>query len=856
MLRLVPPEWRTSVLSHHSLEAVPQPLIPLRESHYYTAWPDTNVRYHHTLTDLRHDGTVALRQLRRSPGFAAVAVLTLALGIGVTTAVFAVFDAVLLEPLPFFDPGGLVLVRRSIPGSPNTVESAYPEYRDLRDDARSFTSVAAVPSAMQPAVWTDDSSNEPLGAVGASGNLFDVLGVRPMIGRTLVPDDDRRGAARVIVLGYGVWARKFGGDRSVLGRRVELNGDAFTVVGVMPKGFEYPRGSEAWVALVPAIDSLVDNNQIAFLNIIGRVQPGVSIAAARDEATRLMARSARAAGVPSANVGVAQLTSLDTELLGDARGGMLVLLGAAGLVLLVACANVANLLLARTATRDGELAVRTALGAHRARLVRQLMAEALVLGVIGAAVGLGACVAGREAIAAMIPADLYRAAAVEIDVRIAAFTVSLMVATTLLFGVLPALRGTRLAPGAVLHSASGRTTGSASARRTQRTLVAAEVALAVVLLIGGGVLLRSFVRLNAAPLGFDRTHTLTAELFLPEPKYADPVKLRAFYRNAVDRAARVPGVTAAGAVLLRPLAGPDGFDYPLSLEGMDAETQRRQPLVNYEAITPDYLQAVGIPVVQGRSFSNADDARSPQVVIVSAAMARRFWPNESPIGKRLKWGPPSSPSPWVEVVGVAGAARYRDPRVESLDVYVPYTQSPWRLNHLVVRAAGDPRALAASLRSALAELDPGARAVQIATVSDLAAAALRQPRFQMTLVGTFAALALVLGAVGIFGVVSFATARRTRELGVRMALGARARDVHALVIGETLWTVMIGVVVGLVAAGSGARLLRALVYDVSPTDPLTFVAVPLLVTAVAVLAAVIPARRASRVDPVSVLRMD
>jgi predicted permease len=808
------------------------------------------------LDEFRQDAAVALRQLRRCPGFAAVATLTLALGIGATTAVFAVADGVLFRPLPFREPAGLVLVRRLTPGNATSGESTYPEYRDLRDGATSFTGVAAVPSAMQPAVWTDGSSNEPLAAVGASGNLFDVLGAGPMIGRTLAPDDDRRGAARVIVLGYGVWARKFGADRSVLGRRVELNGTAFTVVGVMPRGFEYPRGSEAWVALVPAIDSLVDNTQIAFLNMIGRVRPRVSVSAARDEATRVMAQSAKTAGVPSTTVGTAQLTSLDAELLGDARRGMLVLLGAAGLVLLVACANVANLLLARAATRDGELAVRTALGASRARLVRQLLAEAGVLGIVGAAVGLGACIAGRGTIAAMIPADLYRAAAVGIDVRIAAFTASLMVGTTLLFGVLPALRGTRVAPGAVLRAASGRTTGSGSARRTQRALVAAEVALAVVLLIGGGVLLRSFVRLNTAPLGFDRTHTLTAELFLPEPKYGDPAKTRAFYRDAVDRAGRIPGVTAAGAVLLRPLAGPDGFDYPLTLEGIDAETQRRQPLVNYEAVTPGYFRAAGVPVVQGRSFSSADDETSPKVVIVSVTMARRFWPNESPIGKRLKWGPPSAPGPWLEVVGVTGAARYRDPRVESLDAYVPYTQSPWKLNHLVVRAAGDPRTLAASLRSSLAELDPESRAVQIATVSDLAAAALRQPRFQVTLVGTFAALALVLGAVGIFGVVSFATARRTRELGVRMALGARARDVQSLVVGETLRTVMIGVVVGLVVAAAAARLLRVLVYDVSATDPITFVAVPLVVTAVAVLAAAIPARRASRVDPMSVLRMD
>jgi predicted permease len=810
----------------------------------------------HWYSEIHQDAAVAIRQLRRSFGFALVAGVTLALGIGATTAVYAVADAVMLRRLPFTDPAHLVLVRRALPGAAVSGELTYPEYRSVRDDARSFSGLAAVPSSLQPAIWTDGTSTEPLAAIGASGNLFDVLGARPLLGRALTLDDDRRGAAPVIVLGHGLWTRRFGGDGAVLGRRVELNGTRYTVVGVMPKGFEYPRGSEAWIALVPAIDSLVDNRQIAFLNIVGRVRAGVSFDGAKQDLERSLARSVAAAGAANAEVAAAQFTPIETELLGDSRRGMLVLLVAAGLVLLVACANVANLLLARAATREGELAVRTALGASRARLVRQLLAEAVVLGAIGAVVGLGACIAGRGAIAALVPADLYRAGDIEIDARSAAFTASLMIATTALFGVLPAFSGSRLQAGAVLRAASARTTGGVTSRRTQRALVAAEVALAVMLLIAGGVLLRSFARLNAAPLGFDRTHTLTAELFLPDAKYGDPAKTRAFFHDAVARVSQLPGVTAAGGILLRPLAGPDGFDYPLSLEGSDAEMQRKQPLVNYEAVTPGYFQAAGIRIVQGRTFSTADDETSPRVVIVSQATARRFWPNESPLGKRLKWGPPSSPAPWVEVVGVVGTARYRDPRVESLDVYVPYTQSPWKLNHLVVRAAGDPAALAASLRSALAELDPEARAVRAATVGELVDVALRQPRFQVTLVGAFAALALALGAVGIFGVVSFATARRTRELGVRVALGARAAQVHALVLGETLRTVGVGIVIGMVGAVAGARALQALVYGVSATDPVTFISVPLVVLVVAVLAAAVPAWRASRVDPVSVLRMD
>jgi predicted permease len=806
--------------------------------------------------ELRQDALIALRQLRRSPGFAIVATVTLALGIGATTAVFAVVDAVMLRPLPFREPEQLVVITRERPGGGATVEMTYPEFRDLRDGSKSFSALAALPSAIQSAAWTDGTSSEPLGAVAASGNLFDLLGARALLGRTLTVDDDRKGAAPALLLGHGVWTRAFGGSRDVVGRRVELSGTPYTVVGVMPKGFEYPRGAEAWVALVPSIDTLVDNKQIAFLKAVGRVQAGVSQEAARREAERLLGESATAAGIPSKMVLAPNLTPIENELLGDARRGLLVLLAAAALVLLVACANVANLLLARAATREGELAVRTALGANRARLVRQLLAESMVVGGVGTALGLVGCVVARGPIAALVPADLYRADVVEIDVRVAAFTALLMGVTTVVFGIIPALRGTRLSPGAVLRAAAGRTTAAGSARRAQRSLIALEVALAVVLLIGGGVLVRSFARLSSAPLGFDRSHTLSAEIFLPDAKYSDPATIRTFFKDAIARVRQLPGVTGAGAVLLRPLAGPDGFDYPVSTEGMDAATQRNQPLVNYEAVTPGYLQAAGIPIMQGRDVADADDERAPRVVIVSAAMARRFWPNESPVGKRLKWGPPESPAPWIEVIGIAGAARYRDPRVESLDVYVPYTQSPWKLNHMIVRTAGAPNLLASAVRSAVSSVDPDARAVSIATVNELASAALRQPRFQMTLVGAFATLALLLGAVGIFGVVSFATARRARELAVRIALGAKGGDVQRLVIAETLRTVGVGIVVGVVAALAGTRVIRSLVYDVSAADPLTFVLVPLAVIVVAVLAAAIPARRASRVDPISVLRME
>ena len=809
-----------------------------------------------SLHDLRQDAASSLRQLRRNPGFAVVSIITLALGIGATTSVFAVVDGVMLRPLPFRAPAELFVIQRVRAESGARIEATYPEYRRLRDEAGAFAGLAAVPAAMQPATFTDGTASEPVAAVGASGNLFDVFGARAMIGRTLVPDDDRRGAAPAIVLSHGLWTRTFGEDSRILGRRLELNGTGYTVVGVMPRGFEYPRGSEAWIALVPAIDSLVDNGQIAFLDIVGRVRQGVATAAARDEANRVFEQAARAAGVPAAVRPVPQLVPIEEELLGGARRAMLVLLAAAALVLLVACANVANLLLARAATREGELALRTALGASRGRLIRQLLVESAVLSAVGTTIGVGACIAAQGAIRALVPTDLYRASAVGIDARVVAFTAVLMVATMVLFGVLPAFRGTRLAPGAVLTAASGRTTHGGGARRTQRTLVALEVALAVMLLISGGVLLRSFARLNSVPLGFDRTRTLTAELVFPEAEYADPVKVRAFYRDATERVRQLPGVAAAGGVLLRPLAGPDGFDYPLTAEGMDASTQRQQPLVNYEAVTPGYLQAAGIPVLQGRDVAASDDAGSPRVVLVSAATAARFWPNESPIGKRLKWGPPDSPAPWIEIVGVVGAARYRDPRVESLDVYVPYTQSPWKLNHLVLRTEGEPSALAAALRAALADIDPDVRVSHVATVGDLAAAALRQPRFQVTLVGAFATAALLLGAVGIFGVVSFATARRTRELGVRMALGARGSDVQRLVVGETMRTVGVGILVGIGGAVAGARVLEALVYGVGTRDPLTYVVVPLVVVSVAVLASLIPARRAARVDPARVLRMD
>jgi predicted permease len=796
--------------------------------------------------DLRY----GLRALLSAPAFTLAAVLTLALGLGATTAIFSVVERVLLRPLPFQDPDRLVVLRQAPPSGGHVFEWSYPDYADMRRETRSFEGLAVVPYSVTRLVWSG-AEPAPARAALVSANLFPVLGVRPALGRAFLPEEDRPGAERVVLLGDGVWRRRFGGDPAVVGRVVTLSAESYRVVGVLPPGFEYPAGSELWVPVVTAVDSLAELRQIGFLDVVGRLRPGVTPAAATADAQAALDELARTyrPSTPRASV---TLTPLSEDLLGDVRPTLFVLLAAAGLVLLIACANVANLLLARASTRKAEIAVRTALGASRSRLVRQLLAESLLLAGAGALLGVGVGFVGLDLLMAVVPPDLPRIEGAGLDPRMLAFCAAVTLSTALAFGLLPALRASGSAAG--LEAASRRLAGGGG--RLARGLVVGEIALAALVLVGSGLLIRSLSRLQSVDLGFDRERTLSLELFLPEARYPDAARVQDFYDRLIERAGALPGVTQAAGVLLRPLQGPDGFDYPFSIEGRPAHEQATYPLLNYEAITPGYFAASGIPLLSGRAFGSADDAEAPGVVIVSRGLARRFWPDADPIGRRIKWGPPDGPAPWLTIVGVAGDARYRGLQSPTLDVYVPYRQSPWGLNNLIVRSSADPASLAAALAREARGIDASVATLDAATASDLVDTALRRPRFNALLLGFFAAAALALAGVGIYGVTSYAALRRTREMGIRMALGAGPGEVRRLVIGQALGAGAVGIAIGLAAALAGTRLLRGLLFEVHPADPLTFAAVPLFLAFVAALAGWVPARRAARLAPTTALRAE
>ena len=804
-----------------------------------------------TLPDLRF----ALRRLGRHRSASLAAVLTLALGIGAITALFSAVRPVLLQPPPFRAPEELVTLEPFTLDQPDTrLEISYPDYRDWRAGSRSFQELAAVQTALGRVVWED--GGEPVPAAGSmvSGHFFHMLGTLPVIGRTLEAADDRPGAELVVVLSDGLWRRAFGGRQDVLGRTVRLDGLTHTVVGVMPAEFDYPRNAAFWRAIEPAVDSLVDKREIGFLSAVGRLRSGVTVAQAEAETSELADRVARQGLPPDVHIGV-RLQSLSDRLIGGARPVLLVLFGATALVLLIACVNVASLLLAQLPARRRELAVRTALGASRGRLVRQLLAESVVLGLVGGALGVALAVVAVGALGAMVPAELFRAQAVVVNRGVVAFATLVALVGSVGFGIAPALASARTDVQAALRD-GGKTSSGRGARRLLRGLVIGETAVAMILLVGAGLLLNAFLRLSAVDPGPDPDRTLTLQVFGSDPAMAETKRSHAFFTTLVERAQAIPGVEAAAGVLLRPLEGPQGFDYPFTIEGRDRAEQSAYPFLNYEAITPDYFQATGLRLVRGRGFSRADGPQAPRVVILGESIARRFWPGDDPVGKRIKWGGPDGPAPWLEVVGVVEDGRYRGLESVSLDAYVPYEQSPWPMNHLVMRTSGDPGSIAAALRREIAALEPSVRLLDVATVGAMMRTQLARPRFATTLIGTFGLVALVLAAVGLAGVLWFTTRQRTREIGIRMALGATAGAIRAEVLREGLLLALIGLAIGAAGAAALSRLLGSLLYEVGPHDLPTYASVAIVLATVAAGASFYPAWRASREDAAVALRAE
>jgi len=802
--------------------------------------------------DVRH----GLRALRRRPRLVVVAVAVLAVGIGASTAVFSVVDAVLLRPLPFADPARLVVAwQRSPDNSVPFIEVSYPDYVDWRAQARSFESMAIIPTVNQGFMLAGD---EPVQAQGrlVSGNFFDVLGARALIGRTLRPDDDRPGASRVVVLGQGLWQRRFGADPAVLGRKIVIDGTPMEVVGVMPRAFRYPPKAEMWTPVVPAIPEVVTNRGVYWAIVVGRLVPGARVAQAQAELDGIAGRIARS--FPHAAADAAVVTPLADHLFGPGRPALLVLLAAVLLVLLVACANVSALLLARAADRQREIAVRLALGASRGRLLRQLLCESGLIALAGGAGGVLLAEGSLHALLALVPADVPRLQDAVIDARVLAFTVVLAGLAALLSGLAPALLASRPSFGAALEGGA-RTAGPGGAqRRWQGVLVGAEAAVALVLLAGAGLMARTFQNLSRLDLGYDPRHVLALEVAAPHGKYTKAAEWRSLYEVLIERIDRLPGVEASAGVFLRPLWGQMGNDWLFTVEGQSEEESSRNPHVNLEAVTPGYFATMRMPLRRGRAFTERDAEGAPGVAIVSEGFARRYWPGQDPIGKRLKTPLPGSSydQAWLTIVGVAADARYREIQASRLDLYLSYLQSPYGPRHLVVRTAGDPLALAPSVRAVVREADRELLAEDMTSMETVVAAALGGPRFGMQLLSAFALAALALAALGTYGTMAFLVGRRTREIGVRMALGARAADVQQLVLGQGLRPVLAGLAVGVAGSLALGRSMSALLFEVAPHDALTMAGAAAVLAAAAAVACYFPARRAAHLDPAAALRRE
>lgn len=805
---------------------------------------------------LRQDVRHAMRMLARQPGFTAVTILTLALGVGGATAIFSVADAVVLRPLPFDDPDALFLLRQSdLKKNHPFVEISYPAFSAWRERSRSFEALAAMPSVNQGFILTGRGEPATIEGRWVSASFFDLLGARPALGRVLRPDDDRPGAPRVVVLSDALWRERFAADRAILGQTLTLDDQAYTIVGVMPRSFAYPQRADIWTAMgASAPPELLQNAGVMWMFVLGRLAPGVTIEAARAEMDTIW-RSVYQ-GTNEASGYAVKTMPIAESMLGRTRPALMALLAAVGLVLLIACANVAGLLIVQTMERRSELAVRQALGASRARLARALMTESVLLALAGGASGLAVAWWGTPLLVALAPQDVPRLQDAAVDGRTLAFALAASSLSALLAGLAPLL----LLRGTSLEEAfrSGARTLAAGRSRLRSALVVAEVAVALVMLVGAGLLARTFLHLRQVPLGFDPDRVLAMDVTLPDSRYPRDAQWRGFYERLLARAHTVPGVESAAIVTLRPLWGTVGMDWPFTVEGQSQEDAQRNPLLNMEAVSAAYFETMGIPIRRGRALRDTDDDSQPGAVVVSEALAHRYWPGQDPIGKRLKLPLPDTPfhDAWLTVVGVAGDARYRELQASRLDLYMSYRQANHRPHHVVVRTRISPHALAEPMRELVRGLDPEVPVTDVLTMSEAVSKALGGPRFAARVFGAFALVALLLSALGLYGLLAYSVSRRTREIGVRVALGATRTDVRRLVLREGLALTTSGIAIGLAVAWAASRSLESLLFGVTAADAITYAVGPALLAAVALVACLLPARRAARVDPAVALRSE
>ena len=808
------------------------------------------------IRDLLQDARYGARMLRRSPGLTFVAVLSLALGIGAISTIFSLINGIMLRPLPYKEPDRLVtLDENNLKRGVTSMSVSYANFVDWREQSHSFEDIACYDTGgFAIAGGGPGGGAEPEQLKGAFVNqgLFEILGVAPILGRTFSADEDQPDHDQVVILGYSLWQRRFGGDPGIIGQTLQLNNRTRTVIGIMPKGFQFPEVAEAWgpLALTPKLFTRTDHG----IEAIARLKPGVSVEQAQAEMINVASNIEAQNPVTNEGMSVA-VAGLRTTLTGDYKTALLILLGVVGFVLLIACVNVANLLLARATSRQKEIAIRAALGANRRRIFRQLITESLLLGLISGLVGLVLALWGKDLLVSAIPIDIPFWMKFDLDARVLTFTAACSLLTGFVFGTAPALQASNPDLNETLKE--GGRSGSSSGRYHLRSLlVVAEIALSLVLLVGAGLMMRSFVSLQHVDAGINPNGVLTMNVSLPGAKYRAPEKRIAFFNQLLERIRAVPGVKSAGTNSGLPLAG-NNWGRSVTVEGFPVLSVNEAPVINHCVVSPHYFESIGIPLLKGRDFDEQDSKDSTKVTIVDASLAQEYWPDQDPLGKRIRFGPPEDNEPWHTIVGVVGNVKHN--RLDSTtrkSVYLAYPQVPIGGTGFAIKVEGRPEAFMSSVRSQVREVDSDLPVTRMIPMTDVISRSVWQPRLYTVLFGAFAAVALILAIVGIYGVMSYAVTQRTREIGLRMALGAQKSDVLKLVVGHGVIVTAAGLGVGLLAAFGLTRLMSTLLFSVTTTDPITFVAVSLLLALVALGACLVPARRAAKVDPMIALRRE